>query len=134
MVELGMTFSMEQLVIDNEIIRMFKKTMEGVRIDDETLDVENIKAGGVGCDFIGAETTLNNMGIQSNPTVFNRDMLGQWISAGSKDVVEVAHAVVEDVMANYDVLPIPEDRLKAMDAVMERAAEDGKKAKKTEED
>ena len=122
-----MTFSMEQLVIDNEIIRMFKKTMEGVRIDDETLDVENIKDGGVGCDFIGTDTTLNNMGIQSKPTIFDRDMLGQWIASGSKNVVEVAHEVVEDVMANYEVLPIPEDRLKAMDAIMETVAEEGRK-------
>lgn len=128
MVELGMTFSMEQLVIDNEIIRMFKKTMEGVRIDDQTLDVENIKEGGVGCDFIGNETTLMNIDIQSKPTIFDRDMLGQWMASGSKNIVEVAHAVVEDVMANYKVLPIPEDRLKAMDAVMDRVAgESGKK-------
>lgn len=127
MVELGMTFSMEQLVIDNEIIRMFKKTMEGVRIDDQTLDVENIKAGGVGCDFIGNETTLMNIDIQSKPTIFDRDMLGQWMSSGSKNIVEVAHMVVEDVMANYKVLPIPEDRLKAMDAVMDRVARESGK-------
>ena len=43
MLELGMTFSMEQMVIDNDIIRMERKVMEGVPVTDETLAVDAIK-------------------------------------------------------------------------------------------
>mgnify|MGYP001136245290 FL=1 len=42
MLELGMTFSMEQMVIDNDIIRMERKVMEGVPVTDETLAVAAI--------------------------------------------------------------------------------------------
>ena len=48
MLELGMTFSLEQLVIDNDIISMIKKAMEGVVVDDETLAIDAIKYIGVG--------------------------------------------------------------------------------------
>ena len=121
MLELGMTFSMEQLVIDNEMIGMFKKIMEGVVINDETISVEAIKEVGAANDFIGHHNTIDNMNIQSKPTIFNRDMLGDWRRAGGKNVVEVAHEVVEDVMKNYKVLPIPDDILKAMEAVVREA-------------
>lgn len=52
MLELGQTFSLEQMVIDNDIIMMERKFMEGVPVFDETLDVDEIKAVGVGNDFI----------------------------------------------------------------------------------
>ena len=38
MLELGQTFSMEQMVIDNDIIAMNYKILEGVPVTDETLD------------------------------------------------------------------------------------------------
>lgn len=129
MLELGMTFSMEQLVIDNEMITMFKKFMQGVVINDETINVEAIKEMGAGRDFIGHISTLENMDIQSKTTIFNRDMLGDWRSAGSKNVVEVAHEVVVDVMKNHKVLAIPENKLKAMEAVVKKADADFKKSR-----
>lgn len=121
MLELGMTFSMEQLVIDNEMIGMFKKTMEGIPVNDDTLGIDAIKEVGASGDFIGHPTTIRDMDIQSKPTIFNRDMLGEWRNQGSKNVVEVAHEVVMDVMDNYEVLPIPEDRLKAMEEIVLKA-------------
>ena len=53
MLELGMTFSLEQLVIDNDIITMIKKAMEGVEVNEETLAIDAIKYIGIGNDFIG---------------------------------------------------------------------------------
>lgn len=124
MLELGMTFSMEQLVIDNEMIRMFKKAMEGIVISDETIALDAIKEIGSGNDFIGHASTMENMDIQSKPSVFDRYMLGDWRKAGCLNVVEVAHKVVEDVMNNHKVLEIPQDRLKAMEAVVNKADKD----------
>ena len=124
-----MTFSMEQLVIDNEMITMFKKAMEGVVITDETIAIDSIKEIGSGNDFIGHLSTMENMNIQSKPTVFDRYMLGDWRKAGCLNVVEVAHKVVEDVMKNHKVLEIPEDRLKAMEAVVKQADKDYMKSR-----
>ncbi len=129
MLELGMTFSMEQLVIDNEMITMFKKAMEGVEVSDETIRVDAIKEIGASGDFIAHPSTIENIDIQSKPTIFNRGMLGEWRAAGSKNVVEVAHEVVVDVMENYQVLPIPDDVLKEMEKIVKRSDEDYKKQK-----
>jgi trimethylamine--corrinoid protein Co-methyltransferase len=121
MLELGMTFSLEQLVIDNDIIAMERKAMEGVLINDETLAVAAIKEIGVGNDFIGHRSTMDNIDLASDPLLFDRYMIGDWRSAGSKAAVDVAHEIVVDILKNHHVEPIPADKAKAMEAVIEEA-------------
>ncbi len=121
MLELGVTFSMEQLVIDNDIIAMEKKAMEGVLINEETLAVEAIKEIGVGNDFLAHPSTMNNIELASDPQVFDRYMIGDWRAAGSKSAVDVAHDIVEYVMKNHVVKPIPEDALKKMKEIVKKA-------------
>ena len=130
MLELGQTWSHEQVVIDNDIIAMNFKALGGVPVNDDTLAVEAIKEVGVGNDFLGHMTTMEHFEEASNPVVFDRTMLGEWRANGSKDTVTRAHEIVEDVFANYQVLPIPEDRLAAMKAVVEKADADFLKSMK----
>lgn len=132
MLELGQTFSMEQLVIDNEIIAMNFKVMEGVPVNDKTLAVDAIKEVGVGNDFLGHMSTMENFESASNPKVFDRTMLGEWRANGSKSAVERAHEIVMDVMANHQVKPIEADRLAAMEAIVKEADEAFKKRKSEE--
>lgn len=132
MLELGQTFSMEQMVIDNDIIAMNLKILEGVPVTDETLAVDAIKEVGVGNDFLGHMTTMEHFEDASNPSVFDRTMLGEWRANGSKNAVERAHEVVLDIMANHVVKPIPEDRLAAMEAIMKRGDEEFQKKKQQE--
>ncbi len=127
MLELGMTFSLEQLVIDNDIISMIKKAMEGVVVDDETLAIDAIKYIGVGNDFIGHPSTMDNIDVPSDPMIINRDMLGDWERAGKKDLATVAHEVVEDVLKNHKVAEIPADRMSAMEKAVNAADEAFKK-------
>ncbi len=129
MLELGQTFSMEQLVIDNEIIAMERRAMMGIPVNDETLAVDVIKEIGVGRDFIGHPTTMANMEIASDPQVFNRDMLGDWKAQGSKSCAEVAHDIVVDVLKNHVVEPIPADIAAKMEAIVKEADEDFLKGK-----
>jgi len=121
MLELGVTFSMEQLVIDNDIIAMEKKVMEGVPISDETLAVEAIKEIGVGNDFLAHPSTMANIDLASDPAVFDRYMIGDWKAAGSKNAVDVAHDIVVNVLKNHVVKPIPPEALKKMQAIVKKA-------------
>ena len=123
MLELGQTFSMEQLVMDNEIIAMNNKVLQGLPVTDETLAVDAIKEVGVGRDFLGHPSTMEHFENASDPTILNRMMLNEWINSGSKNAIEVAHDIVEDVMANHVVKPIEENKLKAMEAVVKKADE-----------
>ena len=119
--ELGMTFSMEQLVIDNDIIRMTKKVTRGIDVNDETLGVAAIQKVGVANNFLSHKTTMNNIEYPSQPELFNRLMYGDWARDGSRDLATVAHEVVVDVMKNYKPTPIDSDLLKDMKEVLARA-------------
>jgi len=129
MLELGVTFSMEQLVIDNDIIAMEIKAMEGVPITDETLAVKAIKEIGTGNDFLAHPTTMNNIELASDPLVFDRYMIGDWKAAGSKNAVDVAHDVVEHVMKTHVVKPIPAEALKKMKAIVKKADDEFNKGR-----
>lgn len=121
MLELGVTFSMEQLVIDNDIITMVKKAMEGIEVNETTLAVDAIKEVGIGNDFIGHMSTMENMDLPSDPMCINRDMIGDWRAAGCKDLATAAHEIVVDVLANHVVEPIPDDVLEEMKKIVAKA-------------
>ncbi|TQS82365.1 trimethylamine--corrinoid methyltransferase [Candidatus Methanomassiliicoccus intestinalis] len=120
MLELGMTFSMEQLVIDNDIISMVKKVMQGIPVNEETLAVEAIQKVGVGNNFLSHKTTMANIDLPSDPQIINRDMLGDWVNAGRKSLDVVAHEKVLQILADHVVSPIDADILKDMNAIVEK--------------
>lgn len=121
MLELGQTFSMEQMIVDNDIIMMERKFMEGVVVNDETLAVDAIKMIGVGNDFIAHPSTMEQIDLASDPRVFDRRMLGEWQADGKKDVIDVAHEIVVDVLANHKVKPLEADVKAAWDKIAAEA-------------
>jgi trimethylamine--corrinoid protein Co-methyltransferase len=121
MLELGMTFSMEQFVFDNDMVTMAKKAMRGIPVNEETMAVEAIQKVGIGNNFLAHKTSRKNIDLPSDPSLIDRMMFGDWAAAGSKDIATRAHEVVEDVMKNHVVKPIDADILKDMQAVVDRA-------------
>ncbi len=121
MLELGMTFSMEQLVIDNDIIKMTKKALQGVPVSEETLAVESIQKVGIGNNFLALKQTRQLVNYPSDPMLIDRRMYGDWEAAGAKDLAAAAHEKVVDVLKNHQVTPIDADILKDMQAVVDRA-------------
>ena len=121
MLELGMTFSMEQLVIDNDIIKMTKKALQGIPVSTETLSVESIQKVGIGNNFLALKQTRLLVNYPSDPMIIDRKMFGDWAAAGSKDLAAVANEKVMDVLKHHEVPPIDADILKDMKAVVDRA-------------
>jgi trimethylamine--corrinoid protein Co-methyltransferase len=123
MLELGQTFSLEQQVIDNDIIMMERKFMEGIPVTDETLAVDAIKFIGIGNDFIAHPSTMEQIDLASDPEIFDRTMLGEWRANGKKDAVDRAHEKVVDILANHIVTPVPDDVMAAWEKIVKEADE-----------
>ena len=120
MLKLGMSFSMEQLVIDNDIIGMARYVRKGIKVSEETLDYENIRAVGPGNDFIGNENTMANIELPSHPAVLDRQMMGGWLRDGSKDTADLAHEIVVDALKNGPRFPMAPEAIAAIDAIIEK--------------
>ena len=121
MLGLGMSFSMEQLVIDNDMIGMMRYAKRGIEVNEKTLSVKAIQDVGIGGNFIGFPDTLENMVLPSMPEVLDRSMYVEWMNKGGKWDVDLAHEKVVDILANYEPTPIEHRDL--VDAVFKKADE-----------
>jgi len=93
----------EQLVIDNDIIGMVLRTVRGIEVTDDTLSVEAIKQ--VALDpghYLGHPKTLELMESEYlYPEVGDRSTPGTWAQEGAKDMLELAHGKVVEVLSSH---------------------------------
>jgi len=121
MLELGITFDLTQLVIDNEIARMVRIAIKGIEVNDETIALEAIKQVGPGGNFLSAEHTLKHMKEQSHSKLIDRKMRESWESSGSKDMVERAHEELLSILKNHKPEPLPAETLSSLRSIVENA-------------
>lgn len=118
MLELGMSFSLEQLVIDNDIIGMMKYADRGMEVKDSTLSFDVIKDVGIGGDYIANMDTIMGIDLPSNPDLFDRTMLDEWTRNGSKTIEGEAHEKVVDILKNHECTPVDKNICKQLDAII----------------
>ncbi len=109
MLELGMTFSFCQLVIDNEIVNMTKRVLSGVTVEEELMGVDLIKKVGIGGNFLSQRHVLKHLATeQAQTTIFDRRMRGAWEKRGSKDLACVATERAKEILTTHKPLPLPD--------------------------
>jgi trimethylamine---corrinoid protein Co-methyltransferase len=97
--EFCMTASYDKLVIDNEIIGMVMRAVEGIRVDDETLAFDLIKKVGPGGHFVAARHTRRHMRAEQYfPALSDRQERGKWEASGAKDTAERASEKVIEIL------------------------------------
>jgi trimethylamine--corrinoid protein Co-methyltransferase len=103
-IEYGSTSSMEMLVIADEIIRMVRFFMEGVRVDKNTLALDAIDQVTPGSGFLAEEHTMNNFRMaQWLPDVIDRSRHDVWQKSGSKDMYTRANERAQKILAEHQV-------------------------------
>ncbi len=107
MLECGMVVDFPQLLLDSDIINMITYFMQGVKVSDETLCVDEVKAGGYQADYLMSPMTLKHMRSQSRPQFFQRMNRTTWITAGKPDPYETAKERVKDILVNHQPAPLP---------------------------
>jgi trimethylamine--corrinoid protein Co-methyltransferase len=97
-------FSLESLVIDNDIIGATQRTIRGVRVDEETLSFETIRdvcLNGPG-HYLGSDQTLQLMERDYvYPLVGDRRSPNEWTENGALDVLSRAESKVKDILARH---------------------------------
>ncbi|WP_445474369.1 [trimethylamine--corrinoid protein] Co-methyltransferase [Methanococcoides methylutens] len=101
-IESGNTMSLEQLVIDNDIIAMTQRLLNGFNVNRESLAFDDITKVGPGKHFLAVKSTRMGMDSQSSPAIFDRRMRGDWVNNGAKDALEVANEKVQDILKTHN--------------------------------
>jgi trimethylamine--corrinoid protein Co-methyltransferase len=118
MLEMGMTFSAAQLMMDADIAEMILYAVKGVAVSDETLCVDVTKEVGYRKDFLTNRHTFKNRHIQSAPALIDRQMRNRWEEAGSTDMPTRAKALAKKLIAEYRPAPLAEEASRAIRAIV----------------
>ena len=108
MLEMGLTMSFGQLVMDNEIIAMTRKVLEGIPVTDDTLAVDVIKSVGARGHFLAEDHTFNNMRKLSSPQQIDRRMRQFWNEKGAKDLAMVCDEKAREILETHQPDPLPD--------------------------
>jgi trimethylamine--corrinoid protein Co-methyltransferase len=109
MIESGVTFDYAQLVIDNEMARMVKQVVRGIRVDDEALAVDDIARVGSFGDFLSLDATMRHMRETSQPELMDRRVREDWEARGGTDMYQRALVRAREILATHEPNPLPAD-------------------------
>ncbi len=104
-------FSLEGVVLDNDIIGACQRTIKGIEVTDESLSLDTIRAAVIGGPghYLGAPQTLEIMQTEYiYPAIGDRLSPKEWNEVGRPKVLERATDKVRDVLASHYPDHIPE--------------------------
>lgn len=112
-----LAFSMEGLIIDNDVIGAVQRTIKGIDVSDASLSLETMRKvclDGPG-HYLGSDQTLQLMQKEYiYPSVGDRSSPNAWLEAGRPTVVEHAARKLASILASHYPTHIPE----SMDAAI----------------
>jgi len=109
-IEFCLTASYEKLVIDNDIIGMVMRAVEGIRVDDESLAFDVIRDVGPGGNYVAQRHTRKLMRNERFlPVLSDRSDREQWERGGSKKARERAADRVRSLLAEKPQRYIADD-------------------------
>ena len=104
-------FSMEGLIIDNDVIGAVQRTIRGIDVSDESLSLETIRnvcLKGPG-HYLGSDQTLRLMQKEYiYPSVGDRSSPNEWLEQGRPTVVDRAARKLASILASHYPTHIPE--------------------------
>ncbi len=102
LLEMCQTVAYEKYVVDNEIIGMAKRAINGIEVNDETMAVDVIKRIGPGGEYLTDMHTYNHMKTEYfHPEVSDRNPREKWEEEGSKETRERAREIAGNVLDSY---------------------------------
>jgi len=99
LMEFAMTVCYEKYVIDNEILGMVMRAVEGIKVNDETIAYDLMKEIGPGGNFVTAKHTRRFMRKEHyQPGLSDRNSREKWDEKGSHATWEVAAKKVKSIL------------------------------------
>ena len=118
MLESGVTWSHEQLIIDNDIVKMVKHAVQGIAVTDDTLATELVKRAYEIKDFLHQKHTVQHMREQSKPNLIDRATRGTWEDKGGTDMTQRAKEEVKRILTTHQVEPLSDDVKKTLSEII----------------
>jgi trimethylamine--corrinoid protein Co-methyltransferase len=103
LMEFALTVCYEKYVIDNEILGMVMRAVEGIKVNEETLAYDLIKEVGPGGNFVTARHTRQFMRREHyQPALSDRTYRDKWEERGARTTWQKASEIVRNKLENWD--------------------------------
>lgn len=125
MLELGITFSFGQLVMDNEFAQMIKRVVQGIPVNDEALAVDVIRKVGAFGDFLSQDHTVKYMKtLQSQPKLIDRRRRDLWQELGGTDLTQRSAEEARRILKTHQPEPLSPEVSSALRSIVQSAEEE----------
>jgi len=122
MMDMGMAVSYEQLLMDAEFVRMFKRAELGIQVNEDTIGLDVIAAVGPAGNYLNQRHTLKHMRREiSTAKLIDRKSYSLWEKEGSLDIVQRANIMARKILAEHHPEPIAPEICSKIDAIIEAA-------------
>jgi trimethylamine--corrinoid protein Co-methyltransferase len=121
--ESGLTGSLAQLAICNQIVGWIRHFQREMEITDETLALDLIDEQGPDGQYLDSNHTLDHYHGRFYPRLFERYNYDDWLARGGKTLAERAADHVDEILSNHQVEPLPGGVARQIHAIVKRAEE-----------
>jgi trimethylamine--corrinoid protein Co-methyltransferase len=117
-----MTFSLEQLVMDEAILGLVGRTLQGISVTEETLALDLIQEVGPGGAYVASDHTVRRFrGELFVPDLVTRGTREAWEAAGGPDMRARAREKARRLLAQHRPVPLSAGVLAQLDEIQEAA-------------
>jgi trimethylamine--corrinoid protein Co-methyltransferase len=120
--ESGLTGSLAQLAICDEIASWIHVSRAPVAIDDEALALDLVDEVGPDGSFLETQHTLDHYREHWYPTLVDRGNRSQWLARGGLTLGERAARRVDQLLASHQAPPLSEAAEQTITDILDRAA------------
>jgi trimethylamine--corrinoid protein Co-methyltransferase len=118
LLDFALSVSLEKYVVDNEIIGMVMRAVEGIKVNENTLAFDLIKEVGPAGHFVYTKHTRKYLHTDHyQPTLSDREHLEHWEKKGKRDTATRAKEKVEKILAAPGYRLPEEVRQKILDEI-----------------
>ena len=115
----GETAALQQLVLDNDLIKVARRMAQGMSVDLEHVCLDSFRRVGPMGNYLEDESTLKFLRSEewSISQIFTREKYENWKEKGAKSVVQKAADQVQVLMRRDDV-PLEPDKRREIEAII----------------
>ena len=121
--ESGMTGSVFQLTMADEIIGMSRIISEGIEVNEETMAVKEICKAGPGGHYLNEDHTMKHFRSHWLPTLMDRNSFEDWEAQGRKKMKDRIIEKARSIIATHEGPKVPEEAKKKIDEILQAAEE-----------
>lgn len=117
--------ALELLLIDDDLVGMVKRALEGIKVNEDTIALDVIEKVATsdkkGATFLGEMHTIKNMKKELYmPKLMDRNRRSTWWKNGAKNIIERAREKVQEALDSHEPPEVPEEIEKQLKEYMKK--------------